>query len=131
MRMLALALVTLMVAAPPTDQTVDVKRGARLEVHNFNGDVTVKVWNRDAVRVEADHSDREYVDIRPGDLAVVVRSRSRSGPPQSIDYTITVPSWMAVNVDGASADVVLDGVGGEVNVETNRGDIRVRGGAGF
>lgn len=128
--MLVHVLFALLLAAQ-TDQTVDVKKGARLEVHNFAGDVTVKVWNRDAVRVEAEHSDREYVEIRPGDLAVVVRGRTRNGPSRSIDFTITVPNWMAVNVDGQNADVILDGVGGDVNVETTRGDVTIRGGSGF
>jgi hypothetical protein len=114
-----------------TDQTVDVKKGVRLEVHNNMGDVNVKVWNRDAVRVQADHSDRQSVEVRPGEQSLVIRGQSRIGPMSSIDYTITVPAWMAVNIDGMGTDVDLDGVGGDVNVETNRGDIRVRGGSGF
>ena len=128
--MLAHALLALMLAAA-TDQTVEVKKGMRLEVHNFAGDVVVKVWNRDAVRVEAEHSDREIVDIRPGELALVVRGRSRNGPSRSIDFSITVPAWMAVNVDGTNADITLEGVGGDVTVESNRGDILIRGGSGF
>ena len=114
-----------------TDQTIDVKKGVRLEVHTFTGDVNVKVWNRDAVRIEAEHSDRETVEIRPGEQSLVVRGRSRIGPMSSVDYTITVPTWMAVNVDGMGTDITLDGVGGDVNVETTRGDIVVRGGSGF
>src|SRR5206468_11597338 len=86
--------------AASTDQTVDVKKGMRLELHTYTGDVTIKTWNRDAVRVEAEHSDRQSVEVRPGDQSVVVRGRSRIGPISSIDYTITVPTWMAVNVDG-------------------------------
>jgi DUF4097 and DUF4098 domain-containing protein YvlB len=127
-----IAAVTLaMMLGASTDQTIDVKKGVRLEVHTFTGDVNVKVWNRDAVRVEAEHSDRQTVEVRPGDQSVVVRSRSRVGPTSSVDFTITVPGWMAVNVDGVGTDVMLDGVGGDVNVETTRGDIHVRGGSGF
>src|SRR5215467_2642503 len=114
-----------------TDQTIDVKKGVRLEVHTFTGDVNIKVWNRDAVRIEAEHSDRQTVDVRPGEQSLVVRGRSRVGPMSSVDFTIPVPTWMAVNVDGTGTDVTLDGVGGDVNVETTRGDIVVRGGSGF
>src|SRR5919197_4065048 len=114
-----------------TDQTVQVTKGTKLDVHNFAGDVAVKVWERDAVRVEALPSDREAVDIKPGDQVLTIRSRSlRGGPPRSLDYTITVPRWMAVTVAGTYADVTLDGVGGDVNVETTRGDINVTGGSG-
>jgi len=128
--MIAAVMLALTLAAS-TDQTVDVKRGVRLEVHTFTGDVNIKTWNRDAVRVEAEHSDRQTIEIRPGDQSLVVRGRSRIGPMSSVDFTITVPTWMAVNVNGTGTDVVLDGVGGDVNVETTRGDIRLRGGSGF
>src|SRR5258707_1330671 len=128
--MIAVVALALTLAAS-TDQTIDVKKGVRLEVHNTTGDVVVKVWNRDAVRIEADHSDRQTVEIRPGEQSLVVRGRSRVGPMSSIDYTITVPAWMAVNVSGMGTDVVLDGVGADVNVETTRGDIHLRGGSGF
>jgi DUF4097 and DUF4098 domain-containing protein YvlB len=128
--MIAAVALTMLLGAS-TDQTVDVKKGVRLEVHTFTGDVNIKVWNRDAVRIEADHSDRQTVEIRPGEQSLVVRGQSRIGPMSSIDYTITVPAWMAVNVSGMGTDVVLDGVGADVNVETTRGDIHLRGGSGF
>src|SRR5438093_711199 len=116
----------------PMDQTVQVTRGTKLDVNNFAGDVMVKVWDRDAVRVEVNHSDREAVDPKQADQTVTIRSRSlRGGPPRSLDYTITVPKWMPVNVSGTYADVTLEGVGGDVNVETTRGDIKVNGGSGF
>jgi DUF4097 and DUF4098 domain-containing protein YvlB len=116
----------------PLDQTVQVSRGTKLDVNNFAGDVVVKVWDRDSVRVEVNHSDREAVDVKPGDQVLTIRSRSlRGGPPRSLDYMITVPKWMAVGVNGTYADVTLDGVGGDVTVETTRGDIKVSGGSGF
>src|ERR1043165_3225967 len=105
--MIAGMALALMLAAS-TDQTVAVKKGMRLDVHPSPGDVNITVWNRDAVRVEAEHGERQTIEIRPGDQSVVVRSRSRIGPNSSVDYTITVPSWMAVNVDGTGTDVVLD-----------------------
>ena len=84
------------------------------------------------MRVEVTHSDRETVDIKQADQIVSIRSRSaRGGPPRSLDYNITVPSWMAISVSGNYADVTMEGVGGDVNVETTRGDINVRGGSGF
>jgi DUF4097 and DUF4098 domain-containing protein YvlB len=116
----------------PLDQTVQVTKGTKLDVNNFAGDVMVKVWDRDAVRVEVNHSDREAVDVKQSDQTVTVRSRSlRGGPPRSLDYTITVPKWMAIGVSGTYADVSLDGAGGDVTIETTRGDIRVIGGSGF
>jgi hypothetical protein len=122
----------LAMAITSTDQTVQVSKGTKLDVNNFAGDVIIKVWDRDAVRVEVTHSDRESVDIKQGDQTVTIRSRSaRGGPPRSLDYAISVPSWMPVSVSGNYADVTMEGVGGDVSVETTRGDINVRGGSGF
>ncbi len=125
-------LIVAAMAIVPTDQTVNVARGTKLDVNNFAGDVIVKVWDRDAVRVEASHSDRETIDIKQADQVLSVRSRStRGGPSRSLDYTITVPKWMALSVSGTYADVTMDGVGGDVTVDTTRGDIKVIGGSGF
>lgn len=128
--MLTYALFALMVITP-TDQTVQVARGTRLDVNNFAGEVAIKIWDRDAVRVEAMHSDRETIDIKQTDQILTIRSRSRMGPPRSMDYTISVPSWMAIRVGGTYTDVTMEGVGGDVTVETTRGDITIRGGNGL
>ncbi|MGE5244307.1 MAG: DUF4097 family beta strand repeat-containing protein [Betaproteobacteria bacterium] len=127
--MIAPFLLALM-AVTHTDQTVQVQKGTRLEVRTFAGDVVVKVWDRDAVRVEAEHSDRETVDVQQGDRLLTIRSRSRTGAPRSVDYTLTVPAWMPVSARGTYMDVTMDGVGSDVTVETTRGDIDVRGGSG-
>src|SRR5579872_4074206 len=110
--MLGHAVLALMLLVP-TDQTVPVAKGTKLEINNFAGDVIVKTWDKDAVRVEVNHSDREAIDIKPGDQTLTIRGRSvRGGPPRSLDYTLTVPVWMAITVSGTYADVTMDGVGG-------------------
>ena len=67
-------LLALMVITP-TDQTVQTPKGTKLDVNNFAGDVNIKVWDKDAVRVEVNNSDRETVDIKQGDQTVTVRER--------------------------------------------------------
>jgi DUF4097 and DUF4098 domain-containing protein YvlB len=127
--MLATALLALM-AITQTDQTVAVQKGTRLDVSNFAGEVAVKVWDKDAVRVEVNHSERESIDIRQGDQVVTIRSRQLRGAPRSLDYVITVPRWMAIAISGTYTDATLDGVGADVTIETTRGDIKVSGGSG-
>src|SRR2546425_2841199 len=131
MTMLAAIIFTMSVITP-MDQTVNVAKGTKLDVNNFAGDVTVKTWDRDAVRVQVTLSDREIVDVKPGDQVLTIRSRSvRGGRPRSLDYAITVPKWMAISVTGTYVDANLEGVGGDVAVETTNGDIKVSGGSGF
>ena len=121
-----------LLAITPTDQTVQVARGTKLDVNNFAGDVNIKVWDKDAVRVEVNNSDRETVDINKGEQTLTIRSRSlRGGRPRSLDYTISVPAWLPIAVAGTYADVTMEGVGADVSVETTHGDVKVRGGSGF
>jgi DUF4097 and DUF4098 domain-containing protein YvlB len=128
--MLATALLALM-AVIQTDQTVQVQKGTRLDISNFAGDVSIKVWDKDAVRVQVSHSDREVIDIKPAEHTLQIRSHNRMGPPRSLDYEITVPGWMPITVTGTYADVTMDGVGGDVSVESTSGDIKVKGGSGL
>src|SRR5215203_3939126 len=98
--MLAHALLALLLAAQAgqtdqTDRTVTVKKGARLDVNNFSGDVIINVWNRDAVRVEVDHADGDTIDIQATDQIVSVRAGRRTRP-RALDYTLTIPAWMAI-----------------------------------
>ena len=122
--MLATALLALM-AVTQTDQTVQVQKGTRLDINNFAGDVSIKVWDKDAVRVQVTHSDRETIDIKPGDQSLLIRSHSSRGPQRSLDYQITVPKWMPISVNGIYADVTLEGTGGDLTIDTNRGDIKL------
>jgi DUF4097 and DUF4098 domain-containing protein YvlB len=128
--MFATVLLALM-AVVQTDQTVPVQKGTRLDVVNFAGDVSIKVWEKDAVRVQVAHSDRETIDIKPVEQTLQIRSHSRMGPPRSLDYEITVPAWMPITAAGTYADITLEGVGGDVSVESARGDIKVTGGSGL
>jgi DUF4097 and DUF4098 domain-containing protein YvlB len=124
-------LLALVLLAAQTDQTVQVRRGARLDVHNSSGSVTIRAWDRDQVRVQVEHSDRDTIDVQATDSLVSVRAHGRNGQPRSLDYSITVPAWMAVNVSGTATDVDVDGTAADVTIETVRGDVKVRGGAGF
>lgn len=116
---------------PHTDQTVNVTRGARLLVNAFAGEVKVHAWERDAIRVQADHSVRDTIDIKTTESLVTIRPQSSMGAPRSIDLDITMPSWMRLDVSGTYIDVIAEGLQGEVAIETVRGDVTVKGGSGF
>ena len=92
--MLAPILAVLM-AITPTDQTVQVAKGTKLDINNFAGDVNIKVWDKDAVRVEVNNSDRETVDIKQGEQTLTVRSRSLRGgrPVRSTTRSASRPGW--------------------------------------
>jgi hypothetical protein len=115
---------------PDSDQTVPVTRGARLTINNFAGEVIVRTWDQDSLRVTARHSSRTKISIRPSATAVTVSASSSTGVA-SVDYEITAPAWMPVKVDGTYNFVQIEGAQSEVSATTVRGDITVRGGSGF
>jgi DUF4097 and DUF4098 domain-containing protein YvlB len=112
------------------DTTVTAQQGQRLTVDSYGGEIAVKTWGRNAVRVEADAPSRTEVEVSSSRAAVSVRSEGRRGPPASIDYTITVPAWMGLDLTGVYSDVKVDGVRGPINVETVQGEVDVAGGEG-
>jgi DUF4097 and DUF4098 domain-containing protein YvlB len=114
---------------PQADQTLAVTRGARLTVDNFGGEVIVRAWERDAVRVQARHAPRMRVSVKTVESGVAVSSSGRA--PGSVDYEIDVPAWMPVKVNGHYAFIALEGTRGEVSAETVRGDIVIKGGTDF
>jgi DUF4097 and DUF4098 domain-containing protein YvlB len=116
--------------SPRTDQTVDVAKGTRLVVSNNAGEVTVRSWDREQVRVQATHGPRITVDVATADNTLRVRSRAERGPANLVDYQITVPRWMAVNLSGTYLESTIEGTTAEVTVESVHGNIRVVGGSG-
>src|SRR5712692_7030209 len=105
-----------------TDTTVPVRSGARLEVENFGGEIAVKTWAKNAVRIEASHSTRDRIVITASELHVRVKSEGRRGPAQ-VDYSITAPTWMALTLSGVYTDINVDGAENEVTAESVQGAV--------
>ncbi|MDO8680833.1 MAG: DUF4097 family beta strand repeat-containing protein [Acidobacteriota bacterium] len=116
--------------SPKSDQTVDAVKGTRLVLGNNAGEVLVRSWDQDKVRIQATHGARDTVTAETTDLTLRVRTRSTRGPSGLVDYLITVPRWMAVNLSGTYLDATIEGTAAEVTVETVHGNVRVSGGSG-
>jgi putative adhesin len=128
--LMTLATLAALAVQQQTDTTIPVRAGARLEVNNFGGDITVKTWSKSAVRIAADYSSRDHITIEATDQAVRVRSEGRRGPSRGVEYDITVPAWMALALSGVYTDITVDGAQGEVTAETVEGAVKVAGGVG-
>lgn len=113
--------------------TVFPAGGARvLELDLSAGSVVVTGWDRDEIAVRADHSSRAEIRVhRSGDGArVEVEAEARRGPVTVVDYEISVPRRMGLDVSSMSADVSVEGVHGDLEIGVNMGDVSVRGGSG-
>ena len=119
--------------SPKSDQTVDVTKGTRLVLSNNAGEVVVRSWERDQVRIQATHGARETITAETTDMTLRIRTQRASGsrgPGGLVDYQITVPRWMPVNLSGTYLDATIEGTTAEVTVETVHGNARVVGGNG-
>lgn len=117
-------------AAPPAlaDTVLAVERGTRLDVENWRGRVVVQVWDRDAVRVRASGEGSQRPDIVRAGAILRVRTESSPDRPAETDFTITVPRWLDVRIQGQNVDAAVRGTGGEVSVETVGGTVLIEDG---
>ena len=127
----AATLLTALAVSAETDTTFAVKPGTRLEVSNFGGEIAVQSWDKNAVHVEATHSERVRISIEDSECCLTISASNRRGVPARVDYHITVPPWMALALSGVYTDVSVEGTKAEVSAETVNGDVRVRGGEGY
>jgi DUF4097 and DUF4098 domain-containing protein YvlB len=112
-----------------TDTTVAVQPGTRLRLQNQGGDIVVKAWDRNQLRVQATHSRRNELSIVVHGAVAEIESRGRHGISSLVDYDITVPTWMALDLGGMYAEVSIEGTRAPIKVQTLEGNITVRGGA--
>lgn len=136
------------------DQTFALNAGGEVSLDNVNGDVTIEVWDRPEVRVEAFKTasspellDALRIDVDASSSAVRIETHypssrhSDSGwhdddqPKQQrhmkVEYTLTVPRSAVISeVDLVNGNLMIDGVEGGVEAETVNGDMVVRNGAG-
>ena len=116
--------------SPRTNQEQPVTKGTRLVLTNNAGEVVVRSWDRDVVKIEATHNERDSIDVQTADQTLRIRSRSTRGPSSLVDYRLTVPRWMPVNLSGSYLEASIEGTTAEVTVETVHGNVRVVGGSG-
>jgi DUF4097 and DUF4098 domain-containing protein YvlB len=113
-----------------TDTTFAVRGETRLELSSAEGGITVQTWNRNSIRVEADHDEDTRIEIDQAGRTVSLRARARYGPSE-VDWKLTVPAEMALDLSSQSGDVRVTGSRGEVSVSSVEGSIVVQGGSGF
>jgi hypothetical protein len=113
------------------DSTIPVQRGQRLDLDLFAGDVDVKTWPRNAVRVVADAEGRSRVEIERTATTLSIRTSGRRGPPPATDVELTVPAWMPLDLSGVYTDITIAGARGPITAETVQGEVSAEGGEGL
>jgi hypothetical protein len=118
------------VHAQETDTTLAARPDARIQIQNFAGSVTVRAWNRNAIRIVAGPRRRDEVRIRGNDATISISTVNRSGVPAPLDYVISVPAGASLDVGGTYTDITITGAGASVRANTVQGAVSLRGGDG-
>ena len=117
--------------AQSNDTTFAVDPNARLELTNHEGTIVVRTWDRDEVEVRTNRRYRGSIEIlRSAGTVRISESRRWDDDDDDLDYRLTIPASMALDLRGSETDVRVEGTTGEVNIDVNDGDVFVRGGSG-
>ena len=122
---LALAVVA---TATHTHTTVTVRPGTRLELNAFAGSISVQAWSRNAVRVSADHASHTQIELDEKGPVLAVRAEHWRGIPTTVEYQLTVPKWMSLDLSGVNTDISVENTEGEVAAKTVQGEVLITGG---
>src|SRR5262245_28375787 len=114
-----------------TDTTITVPQGARLAVHNFQGDIVVRPWPKSAIRVEAEHGPRTMIVVDQEGPSFEVKAQGWRRAPVPVDLQITAPAWVALDLQSVNSDISVDSWMSDVVAETVNGDVEVKGGKGL
>ncbi len=119
------------------DQSFALAPNGSVSLENVNGDVTVDVWDRDEVQVQAvkKASSPELlaelrINIEASDSSVEVETvypRNNLGGRMSVDYTLMIPRGASVDsLELVNGSLRISGVQGGTEVECVNGSIDAR-----
>lgn len=110
------------------DRTVDVPAGSRLQLDNNFGDVTIRTWDRSAVRVQGHHPVGTTVEVNAGGGLLQIDADRPGHEGNPIVYTLTIPADMAVEVDVIQGNIDVAGTRAEMNIQSVHGSVTIVGG---
>ena len=110
------------------DRTIDVQPGTRLQLDNHFGNVTIRTWDRSAVRVQGRHPIGTTVEVQPGGSLLTIEADRPGGPTNPVTYTLTVPADMPIEVEVIQGDVDVAGTRAGMDIQSVHGNITVVGG---
>ncbi len=115
---------------PQTDTIVQANGASRLELESFQGEVVVRTWDRDAVRVQAGNAGSPAIEVHHSGSTISVEPDMERGfgIAHGVDFEITIPRGFDLTIEGVALDVDIQGTEGQIEVTTVHGPISVQGG---
>jgi len=128
-----------------SSQVYALSAAGRVSLENINGDVHIRAWDRNEVRVDAVKTAstqgllddaRVVVDSTPNSISIRTRyADSTNTDPGSVEFTVMVPRHAcldeiklingAVDIEGVNGEVKASSVNGKVRAQKIAGDARL------
>ena len=125
-------------------KTESLARDGKVEIRNVSGDVEVKTWDRDEVKIDAlktskassmekakENASKVKIEVTREDGVLKVWTKypkpSIKNLSVSVNYKVMIPSQASINARSVSGDVTLEKIGGKATAETTSGDVTVMG----
>lgn len=112
--------------AREVDESIDAASDGQVEIINISGSVEVYGWSRDTVEVTGELGSKveELILERNGDKVLVkVKVPRNNSNNISSDLEVRIPEDSSIDVSTVSADITVEGVGGEQHLHTVSGDV--------
>jgi DUF4097 and DUF4098 domain-containing protein YvlB len=129
------SIVTPAIAATETfHETYEVEPATTLNLHNKNGGVTIRGWEKSYIEVSAEKTSRwggnvdnvEITVITDDDTLTIETIYLVKNPRVSVTYEISVPEDVSVRSVGSSnGAITLENTRGDVVAETSNGSIEI------
>ena len=121
------------------DETRALEPDGRFQLENVNGEITLRTWSRDEVRIEAERAatseealDDIEIDIEGEGREVRVKTRYpkrkswfAGGNRGKVDYEVTVPRGADVRLKTVNGHVDVEGLTGDLQVESVNGGLEL------
>ena len=112
-----------------TDTLITVQPDVRVEINNVAGDITVRAWDQNQVRVVAEHGSNDFIEIDADGNELSIQAASAMGLG-IIDIELSVPTGASLEIQAPFADISIAGTHGSVSAQAVEGDISLEGGDG-
>lgn len=124
------------------EKTESLARDGKVEIRNISGDVVVKVWNRNEVKIDAqktstaasmekakENAQKVTIEVYKEDGILKIESKypkpSIKGLNVSIHYNVMIPSQAAINARSVSGNVSLENIGGKAEANSVSGEVEI------
>jgi len=120
------------------EKVVPFSAGGQFSIKNDNGSITIKTWNEDSIRIEAEKTAKDQEGLK--DIEIVVTGSGDSVSVETVhhprrnrggvSYTITLPVEANVDAQTANGSVNVKGVHGHIKVRSVNGSLKLEDIAG-